>query len=67
MTMIAYALLQSRRFKAAGRKKGPRAADPTHNAAIRQAHSTSSHDLRLYEARIVKCSSLRGRKPKVPK
>ena len=46
MTMIAYAFLQSRRLKAAGRKK--KSQDRHHNQACRPSDkrsSTSSHDL----------------------
>lgn len=48
MTMIAYAFLQSRRLKAAGRKKEAR--DRHHNQACRPSgkrSSTSSLDLHL--------------------
>ncbi len=58
MTMIAYAFLQSRRLKAAGRKK--ESGDRRHNRACRpssRAFSTSSHGLRPDGVLIGKNSS----------
>ena len=58
MTMIAYAFLQSRRLKAAGRKK--ESGDRRHNQACRQSgkqSSTSSHGLHPGDAPTVRNSS----------
>ena len=55
MTMIAYAFLQSRRLKAAGRK---RSQDRRHNQACRPSgkrSSTSSHDLHPDDVPTVTC------------
>ena len=58
MTMIAYAFLQSRRLKAAGRKK-KESQDRHHNQACRlsgKRSSTSSHDLHPDNVLTVTCS-----------
>jgi SRSO17 transposase len=59
MTMIAYAFLQSRRLKAAGRKKKRRGTAATTEHAGHQASpsSTSSHGLRPGDAPTVRNSS----------
>ncbi|PJN94135.1 hypothetical protein CNY89_16300, partial [Amaricoccus sp. HAR-UPW-R2A-40] len=58
MTMIAYAFLQSRRLKAAGReKKSPRTAPRPTMPAVRQAILDASRDHYQHAALIVKGSS----------
>jgi hypothetical protein len=69
MTMIAYAFLQSRRLKAAGRKK-KESQDRHHNQACRPSgkrSSTSSHDLHPDNVLTVTGSLQMSPKPKVPK
>ena len=56
MTMIAYAFLQTRRLKAAGRKK--ESGDRRHNPACQRSDrpsSTSSHDRQPDDAHTVHC------------
>ena len=64
MTMIAYAFLQSRRLKAAGRKK--KSGDRRHNRACRPSgkpSSTSSHGLHPGDAPTARNSSPTPSKP----